>query len=60
MRVAVIRIRKAAAAQSLLSRAGVCQARGWIRVEPALIARLRPAPTWMPLTTGTGTTRCSQ
>lgn len=51
---------KAAMARSLLSRAGVCHPRGWIREVPALIARLSPAPTWMPLTTGTGTTLCNQ
>lgn len=47
-------------AQILLSRGGECHANGWIRDVPADMARLRPAPTWIPFTTGTGTTRCSQ
>lgn len=35
---------------------GPVQVNGAISVVPALIQRERPAPTWMPLTTGTGVT----
>ena len=44
-------------AQMRLSRGcGVIQPRGWRRVVPADITRDRPAPTWMPFTTGVGIT----
>lgn len=35
---------------------GVVQPRGWRRVVPAERTRERPAPTWIPLTTGVGMT----
>src|SRR4051812_34207116 len=45
-------------AQSRLSPAlGVVHPRGCNRLVPADSKRLRPAPTWMPLTTGVGITR---
>ena len=51
------RARKAKSAQSRLSKGlGVVQPRGCRRLEPADKTRLRPAPTWMPFTTGVGIT----
>ena len=50
--------RKANSAQIRLSPAlGLVQPSGRRRLVPAEMTRERPAPTWMPLTTGVGITR---
>lgn len=56
---AMSRKRKAAVAHSRLSQAGNVHRSGAMRVDPPLMTSEKPAPTWIPLTTATGTTRCS-
>ncbi len=50
----------AASAHRRLSSGGLVQPSGCRRDVPADMIRLRPAPSWMPLTTGTGICRVSQ
>lgn len=52
--------RNAKEAQMRLSRTGWTQCRGCKRDDPAPIMRERPAPSWIPFTTGIGTTEVAQ